>query len=60
MKDVEISIIDLFGRRIKDYGSRFVQDKFKMQLDATDLAAGIYFLELRANDSVMRRRMVIE
>lgn len=57
---VSIRVYDLLGRTVRSViDSPMAAGQHQAQFDASTLAAGVYFYELRTNDQAARRKLVV-
>jgi hypothetical protein len=58
--DVRLSLFDITGRRARALAAgSFPAGRHRIALDVRGLAAGVYFLELRANKETLMQRAVL-
>ena len=55
--DIQVSLISMLGQR--NVLSQVNTKEFRMELDVSELAAGIYFVELRAGDKLALERIMV-
>jgi hypothetical protein len=58
-EDVEVSLLDATGKSVKVITNRqFQQVKNTTSLDMTDLPAGLYFIQLKTNNSLTTQKLL--
>ncbi len=57
--DLEVSVVDLHGREVYRRSYRTTGEGFNRQLNLGRLEKGIYLMNLRAGDQVVRKKIVI-
>jgi hypothetical protein len=56
---VTLSLYDMLGRRVKTLVDGAREGRQQVQVDASDLSSGVYFLRLRAGGSVQTQRVTV-
>jgi hypothetical protein len=57
--DVTVRLYDVLGRRVRTVRRGTAEGRVEAQVDVSDLAAGVYFLRLRAGKETKTRRLTV-
>ncbi|MBK7966681.1 MAG: T9SS type A sorting domain-containing protein [Bacteroidetes bacterium] len=59
-KDANLMVLDVLGKVIYSAGMDLLSGENKVQVDCSTWAKGIYFVQVRSNDSFMSETIVVE
>lgn len=57
---VEIKIVNLIGKEVQNHRLRANNGQLTQQIDLDQNPAGIYFLQIKANDRIFIRKVILE
>ena len=59
-KDANLIVLDVLGKVIYSAGMDLLAGENKVQVDCSTWAKGVYFVQMRSNDSFISETIVVE